>query len=125
MSSASAGDVAMTEATASANATRPRRIASTLPCARDPPAPLSRCHLVAHRVRVAPMGLGLSLRVLAEMARVTAPSVMDIARGRLSRETVDDRARAFARRTLEVLEMQLSVERLTDLDETRGYVYLF
>jgi 1-acyl-sn-glycerol-3-phosphate acyltransferase len=71
------------------------------------------------------MGLGLSLRVLGEMVRVTAPTVADAARGRLSRHAVDERARAFARRTLDVLEVQLSVDRLADLDETRGYVYLF
>lgn len=71
------------------------------------------------------MGLGLSLRVVAEMARVTAPSVVDITRGRLTREVVDERMHAFGRRTLDVLEVQLSVERMSSLDETRGYVYLF
>jgi len=46
------------------------------------------------------MGLGLSLRVIAEMARVTAPSLLDIATQSLDRETVDARARAFATRYL-------------------------
>src|SRR5262249_27647262 len=71
------------------------------------------------------MGLGLSLRVVAEMARVTAPTVVDIARGRLERHGVDERMRAFARRTLEVLDIQLTVERVANLDATRGYVYMF
>jgi 1-acyl-sn-glycerol-3-phosphate acyltransferase len=59
------------------------------------------------------------------MVRVTAPTVADAARGRLSRHAVDERARAFARRTLDLLEVHLTVEQLGDLDETRGYVYLF
>jgi len=71
------------------------------------------------------MGLALSLRVLAEMARVTAPSLVDIAASRLSRRAVDERARGFARRTLEVLEVQLSVERHAELDAGRGYVFMF
>lgn len=71
------------------------------------------------------MGLGLSLRVLAEMARVSAPTILDIARGHLTRDAVDERARQFARRTLEVLDVQLSVERHADLDLRRGYVFMF
>lgn len=72
------------------------------------------------------MGLALSLRVLSEMARVTLPSAIDAATGRLTRASVDARARAFARRTLEVLEVQLSVEQVSDeLREDRGYVYMF
>lgn len=71
------------------------------------------------------MGIGLSLRVLAEMARVTAPTVVDAAAGRLTRDAVDERARSFARRTLEVLDVQLSVERHADLDVGRGYVFMF
>src|SRR5688572_7760296 len=71
------------------------------------------------------MGLGLSLRVLAEMARVSVPVVVDLARGSLTRSAVDDRARQFGRRTLEVLDVQLSVERHADLDAGRGYVFMF
>lgn len=71
------------------------------------------------------MGLGLSLRVLAEMGRITVPTIADIATGRLSREAIDDRAHTFGRRTLEVLEVQLSVERHADLDDRRGHVFMF
>lgn len=71
------------------------------------------------------MGLGLSLRVLAEMARVSVPVVVDLARGALTRDAVDERARQFGRRTLEVLDVQLSVERHADLDARRGYVFMF
>ena len=71
------------------------------------------------------MGLGLSLRVLAEMARVSVPVVVDLARGSLTRGAVDERARAFGRRTLEVLDVQLSVERHAVLDARRGYVFMF
>ena len=71
------------------------------------------------------MGLGLSLRVLAEMARVSVPVVVDLARGALTRAAVDERARQFGKRTLEVLDVQLSVERHADLDAGRGYVFMF
>lgn len=71
------------------------------------------------------MGLGLSLRVLAEMARISAPTIVDAAAGRLTRDAVDERARQFSRRTLEVLDVQLSVERHADLDAGRGYVFMF
>jgi 1-acyl-sn-glycerol-3-phosphate acyltransferase len=71
------------------------------------------------------MGLGRSMLVLAEMAKVTAPSVLDIATGRMRREAVDERARRFGRRVIEVLEIQLAVERLAEIASTRGYVYMF
>ena len=72
------------------------------------------------------MGLALSLRVLAEMGRVSIPTAIEIVRGRLSRESVDERARSFARRTVEALELQLTVEPLSDeLRADRGYVYMF
>jgi len=71
------------------------------------------------------MGLGLSLRVLAEMARVSVPTLADAARGTVRRETIDERVRRFGRRALEVLEVQLSVERHADLDARQGYVFMF
>jgi 1-acyl-sn-glycerol-3-phosphate acyltransferase len=71
------------------------------------------------------MGLGLSLRVIAEMARVAAPSLLDLATQSLDRETVDARARAFAQRTLEVVEAQLTVERHVELDADRPHVFMF
>lgn len=72
------------------------------------------------------MGLALSFRVLAEMARVTVPSAIDAARGTLTRDAVDARARAFARRTIDALELHLTVDALSDeLREDRGYVYMF
>ncbi len=72
------------------------------------------------------MGLVLSLRVLAEMGRVSIPTAIEIVRGRLTRESVDERARTFARRTVDALELQLTVEQLSDeLRADRGYVYMF
>ena len=38
------------------------------------------------------MGITDSLRVLGAMARITAPSIVDIARGSLARGAVDERA---------------------------------
>lgn len=71
------------------------------------------------------MGLGMTLRVLGELARASAPIAADIVRGRLTRDEVDARARRFGQRTLEVLDVQLTVERLADLPRARGYVYMF
>ncbi len=72
------------------------------------------------------MGLALTLRVLAEMARVTLPSAIDLARGRLSRGAVDERTRTFARRTVAALDLQLTIESVSDeLRPDRGYVYMF
>src|SRR5688572_3860673 len=54
------------------------------------------------------MSLLDSVRVLGAMARVTAPTILDIARGSLSRHSVDERARWFGRRVVELLDIQLS-----------------
>ena len=41
------------------------------------------------------------------MARITAPTLVEAARGSLERETVDERARWFGRRVVELLEVDL------------------
>ncbi len=71
------------------------------------------------------MGLGLTLRVLAQMARTSVPIATDLAAGRLTREGVDRRARRFGERTLALLDVQLTVEQLAPLPESGGCVYMF
>jgi 1-acyl-sn-glycerol-3-phosphate acyltransferase len=53
------------------------------------------------------MSLIDSARVLGAMARITAPTLVELARGSLERDAIDQRARWFARRVVELLEVQL------------------
>lgn len=58
------------------------------------------------------------------MARITAPTLVDAARGHLDRETVDERARWFARRVLELLEIDLVAHGAERVPPGRAYVYM-
>ena len=70
------------------------------------------------------MGLFESVRVLGAMARITAPSLLDIARGDLARETVDERARWFGQRVVELLDVDLHVTGAGRVPTDRAYVYM-
>jgi 1-acyl-sn-glycerol-3-phosphate acyltransferase len=70
------------------------------------------------------MGITDSLRVLGAMARITAPSIVDLARGRLERGSVDERARWFGRRVVELLAIELTVEGQDRVPPGRAYVYM-
>lgn len=70
------------------------------------------------------MGIVHSLQVLAAMAKVTVPTVVDFATGDVARHTVDARTRWFGRRVVEVLQIDLSVTGGADLDPSKAYVYL-
>jgi 1-acyl-sn-glycerol-3-phosphate acyltransferase len=65
-----------------------------------------------------------SLRVLGAMARVTGPSLVDIARGVLDRDTVDERARWFGRKVVELLEVDLVASGAHQVPTDRAYVYM-
>ena len=54
------------------------------------------------------MSLVDSVRVLGAMARITAPTLVDVARGSVNRAAIDERARWFGRRVVELLDIQLS-----------------
>lgn len=54
------------------------------------------------------MSLIDSVRVLGAMARVTAPTLVEAARGSLARASIDERARWFGRRVVELLDIELS-----------------
>jgi 1-acyl-sn-glycerol-3-phosphate acyltransferase len=70
------------------------------------------------------MALLDSVRVLGAMARVTAPTIFDIARGDLPRDSVDERARWFGRRVVELLEVDLHVRGTEQVPAGRAYIYM-
>ena len=70
------------------------------------------------------MALLDSVRVLGAMARVTAPTIFDIARGDLPRGSVDERARWFGRRVVELLDIDLHVRGTEQVPAGRAYVYM-
>jgi 1-acyl-sn-glycerol-3-phosphate acyltransferase len=65
-----------------------------------------------------------SLRVLGAMARVTAPTAVDAARGRLARASIDDRARWFGRQVVELLEIDLVAQGAELVAPDRSFVYM-
>ena len=65
-----------------------------------------------------------SLRVVGAMARITAPSLVDIARGSLERESIDERARWFGRRVIELLDIDLIATGMERVPPGRAYVYM-
>src|SRR5262245_37143203 len=69
------------------------------------------------------MSLLDSARVLAAMARITAPTLVDAARGSLQRATVDERARWFGKRVVELLDIKLAVSGV-DHVPPRAVVYM-
>ena len=70
------------------------------------------------------MALLDSMRVLGAMARVTAPTILDIPRGDLPRSTVDERVRWFGRRVVEILDVDLYVSGRDRVPADRAYVYM-
>lgn len=70
------------------------------------------------------MSLVDSLRVLGAMARITVPSLVDVARGSLARGSVDERARWFGTRVVELLDIQLVVTGAERVPLGRAYVYM-
>jgi 1-acyl-sn-glycerol-3-phosphate acyltransferase len=70
------------------------------------------------------MSLIDSVRVLGAMARVTAPTLVDMARGDIVRTSIDDRARWFGRRVIELLEIDLVATGADRVPPGRAYVYM-
>jgi len=70
------------------------------------------------------MALLDSVRVLAAMARITAPTIVDIARGNLPRATVDERAQWFGRRVIELLDIDLHARGAERVPPDGAYVYM-
>ncbi len=65
-----------------------------------------------------------SVRVLGAMARITAPSLVDAVRGDLERTTVDERARWFGQRVIELLDIDLVATGAERVPPGRAYVYM-
>jgi 1-acyl-sn-glycerol-3-phosphate acyltransferase len=70
------------------------------------------------------MSLFDSVRVLGAMARITAPSLVEIARGGLEREVIDERARWFGRRVVELLDVHLTSTGADRVPAEGAYVYM-
>ncbi len=70
------------------------------------------------------MGLLESVRVLGAMARVTAPTVVDLARGNLTRARVDERTHWYGRRVVELLGVDLHASGAERVPPGRAYVYM-
>ena len=69
------------------------------------------------------MSLLDSVRVLGAMARITAPTLVDAMRGTLERTAVDERARWFGRRVIELLDVQLTASGIDNVP-SRAVVYM-
>lgn len=70
------------------------------------------------------MALLDSMRVLGAMARITAPTILDLARGDLARTTVDERARWFGQRVVKILDVDLHITGRERVPADRAYVYM-
>jgi 1-acyl-sn-glycerol-3-phosphate acyltransferase len=70
------------------------------------------------------MGLLHSVRVVAEMAKVTIPTVVEARLGRLDRRTMDGRTRSFARRAMKILDVDLQVTGGAGISPSATYVYM-
>ena len=70
------------------------------------------------------MSLIDSLRVVGAMARITAPSLLEVARGQLERTAIDERARWFGQRVVEVLDIDLDARGAERVPANRAYVYM-
>src|SRR3954462_8271199 len=69
------------------------------------------------------MSLFDSVRVLGAMARITAPTLVELTRGSVARATIDERARWFGRRVVEVLDVQLEASGAENVP-SRAVVYM-
>lgn len=70
------------------------------------------------------MSLLDSVRVLGAMARISAPSLLEMMRGELSRGMIDERARWFGRRVVELLDIRLDARGAEAVPPGRAYVYM-
>jgi len=70
------------------------------------------------------MSLLDSVRVLGAMAQISAPSLLEMMRGDLSRAAIDERARWFGRRVIELLDIRLDARGAEQVPPGRAYVYM-
>ncbi|HEY6033280.1 MAG TPA: lysophospholipid acyltransferase family protein [Kofleriaceae bacterium] len=65
-----------------------------------------------------------SLRVAGAMVQISVPLLADVVRGKLERDDVDDKARWFAHRVVELLEVDLHASGAERVPPGRAYVYM-
>lgn len=65
-----------------------------------------------------------SLRVAGAMVQISVPLLADVVRGKLERDNVDDKARWFAHRVVELLEVDLHASGAERVPPGRAYVYM-
>lgn len=70
------------------------------------------------------MSLLDSVRVLGAMAQISAPSLYEMVRGELARASIDERARWFGRRVVELLDIRLDARGAEQVPPGRAYVYM-
>jgi 1-acyl-sn-glycerol-3-phosphate acyltransferase len=70
------------------------------------------------------MSLLDSFRVLGAMAQITAPTLVEMARGSVERATIDERAHWFGRRVVELLQIELDARGAEGVPPGRAYVYM-
>ena len=70
------------------------------------------------------MSLLDSVRVLGAMARISAPTILEMARGEVERASVDERARWFGRRVVELLDIRLDARGPEQVPAGCAYVYM-
>lgn len=70
------------------------------------------------------MSLLDSFRVLGAMARVSAPTLVELVRGRLERDTIDERTRWFGHRVVDLLSIQLRVTGTERVPTDRAVLYM-
>ena len=65
-----------------------------------------------------------SLRVIGAMGRVSVPIVVDMLRGTLEREQVNEATRSYAKRVVSILDIDLHVVGAERVPQGRAYVYM-
>jgi 1-acyl-sn-glycerol-3-phosphate acyltransferase len=65
-----------------------------------------------------------SLRVAGAMVQISVPLLADVVRGKLVRDDVDDKARWFAHRVVELLDVELHATGADRVPPGRAYVYM-
>lgn len=70
------------------------------------------------------MSLLDSARVIGAMARISASTLFEMASGRLQRDTIDERARWFGQRVIELLDIRLDARGAEHIPPGGSYVYM-
>lgn len=70
------------------------------------------------------MSVALSLQVVYEMAKVTVPTVAEMARGNMTRQGIDQRARTWSRKVLSKTRIQLHVSGRERVPADGVFVYM-